>query len=298
MRPGYSTLPTPLRAAVDDLLGWRIESATTCPGGWSPGVAALVTGPGGSAFVKAGSAEVNALTPQMHRREAALTPLLPPELGCARLLGVVDEAPWFVLVLSVVKGRAPRPPWTDPELDAALDLLTRLRGVQAPPGLPAAEEQLADDLDRWPLLVDDARLPAWEQRHAAGLADLESGWREAAAGDRLLHLDVRADNLLVGPDGSAVLVDWPSAAAGDPVLDLLSFAPSVALDGGPLPAALLTRAGVPVDERVPVLAAALTGLFRWRSLQPPPPGMPSVRAFQAAQADVLADWLPALTGWS
>lgn len=298
MRPGYATLPPPLRAAVDGLLGWRVESATTCPGGWSPGIASVVTGSGGSAFVKAGSTEVNALTPQMHRREAALTPLLPPELGCARLLGVVDEPPWFVLVLSAVDGRAPRQPWVAAELDAALTLLARLREIPAPPGLPTAQEQLADDLDRWPLLMGDGRLPAWEQRHAAGLADLEVGWREAAAGDRLLHLDVRADNLLVASQGSAVLVDWPSAAAGDPLLDLLAFAPSVALDGGPDPAGLLARAAVPVDERVLVLVAALAGLFRWRSLQPAPPGMPGVRAFQAAQADVLADWLPTLTGWS
>ena len=77
----------------------------------------------------------------------------------------------------------------------------------------------------------------------------------------------------------------------------MAFAPSVALDGGPEPAALLAAAGVAADDRARVLAAALLGLFRWRSLQPPPGGMPGVRAFQAAQADVLAGWLAGLTGW-
>lgn len=296
MRPGYETLPDGVRAAVHAVLGWSVTSATTCGGGWSPGVASVVRGPGGAAFVKAGSSEVNALTPEMHRREAALTPLLPAELGGARLLGVVDEPPWFALVLTAVDGRAPAQPWVDAELDAALAALARVGAVRAPAGLPTAQEQLAGDLDRWHLLVGDGRLPAWERRHAAALAALEVPWREVVAGDGLVHLDVRADNLLLRPDGSAVLVDWPSAGRGDPLVDLLAFAPSVALSGGPGPAGLLARAGSVVDDRVTVLAVALAGLFRWRALQPPPAGMPSVRAFQAAQADVLADWLPVLTG--
>lgn len=299
MRPDYSSLPRPLREQVDRVLGWPVRSAVTAASGWSPGVAAVVEGlPGQRAFVKAGSSEVNPLTPVMHLREARLTALLPVELGCARLLGVVEDPPWVVVALTAVDGRPPRQPWEDGELRAALDALARCAAVPAPGGLPTAAEQLAEDLDRWTLLeASPAGLPDWERRNVARLAALESGWRDAATGARLLHLDVRADNLLVRPDGTAVLVDWPSAGVGHPVLDLLCFAPSVALGGGPAPAALLALAGVAPDHRVRVLAAALTGLFRWRSLQPPPPGMPSVRAFQSAQADVLAAWLPELTGW-
>jgi hypothetical protein len=298
VRPDYASLPAGLRQQVEAVLGWRVVTARTPVGGWSPGVAAVVTGARGQrAFVKAASAEVNPLTPEMHLREARLTPLLPSALGGAELLGVVDEPPWAVLVLTALEGRPPHRPWTAPDLRAALDALAVLAASAAPAGLPTAEEQLADDLDRWPLLLGDPLLPPWEAAAAERLAALEAPWREAVAGDRLLHLDVRADNLLVGPDGRAVLVDWPSAGAGHPLLDLVAFAPSVALDGGPEPAALTAAAGVAVDDRLRVLVAGLLGLFRWRSLQPPPGGMPGVRAFQAAQADVLSGWLAGLTGW-
>jgi aminoglycoside phosphotransferase (APT) family kinase protein len=300
MRPAWTTLPAAVRAAVEELLGWPVVEAVSQPGGYSPGAAVRVRGPQGErAFVKAASADVNALAPVMHRQEALLTPLLPESLGCARLIGTVDAPPWFALVLTEVDGRPPQQPWVDDELDAALEALRQLSEVPAPPGLPPAEQVLADDLDRWPLLLAEPELlPAWESRHAARLADLEGSWRSAVAGHRLLHVDVRADNLLIRPDGSAVLVDWPSAAAGDPVLDLLALAPSVALAGGPRPGALLTRVGRPADRQVRVIAAALLGLFRWRSLQPPPGGMPTVRRFQADQADVLSAWLQELTGWA
>ncbi len=300
MRPDYGALPHAVRAAVDEVLGWPVVAALSQTEGYSPGVAARVRGPQGQrAFVKAGSADVNELTPVMHLREARLTPLLPLELGCARLLGVVDAPPWAAIVLTEIDGRPPQQPWQPAELSAALAALGRLSEISAPAGLPTAADQLQDDLDRWPLLATEShRLPEWERRHADRLTDLESDWRAAGEGDRLLHLDVRADNLLVRPDRSVVLVDWPSAGVGHPVLDLLAFAPSVAMSGGPTPAALLELAGVAADDRVRVLTAALAGLFRWRSLQPAPAGMPTVRAFQAAQADVLGAWLRALTGWA
>ena len=45
------------------------------------------------------------------------------------------------------------------------------------------------------------------------------------------------------------------------------------------------------------IAAALAGYFIHRSRRPGPPGLPTVRAFQAAQGGVALDWLRARTGW-
>ena len=53
-------------------------------------------------------------------------------------------------------------------------------------------------------------------------------------GSSLLHLDVRADNLLLTADG-VCFTDWPWAATGAPWLDLVAFLPSVAMQGGPDP---------------------------------------------------------------
>ena len=60
-----------------------------------------------------------------------------------------------------------------------------------------------------------------------------------SAGDTLLHTDVRADNLLLTADGEVVVVDWPHACRGSAFVELVLFAPSVAMQGGPQLADLL-----------------------------------------------------------
>jgi len=48
---------------------------------------------------------------------------------------------------------------------------------------------------------------------------------------------------------------------------------------------------------VTVLLAAICGFFVSRSLDPPPPGLPTLRSFQAAQGAVALNWLRRRTGW-
>ena len=94
-----------------------------------------------------------------------------------------------------------------------------------------------------------------------------------------------------------MVVDWPHACLGAAVVDLVSFAPSVATQGGPETAALLarTRVGRAVGrETLAALVCALAGYFTERSLRPAPPGLPTVRRFQAAQGEVTRRWLAAL----
>ena len=112
----------------------------------------------------------------------------------------------------------------------------------------------------------------------------------------MLHADVRADNLLLTDEG-VMVVDWPHACRGAAFADLVFFAPSVAMQGGPEPAALLarSRAGRAVSrEALAAVVCALAGYFTERSLRPAPPGLPTVRRFQAAQAEVTRRWLATL----
>jgi hypothetical protein len=44
-------------------------------------------------------------------------------------------------------------------------------------------------------------MDGWTRAHLGRLADVEAGWREAAHGDTLSHLDLRADTMLVRPTG-------------------------------------------------------------------------------------------------
>jgi aminoglycoside phosphotransferase (APT) family kinase protein len=153
----------------------------------------------------------------------------------------------------------------------------------------------------WRRLREDrpARLDAWSTRHLDRLADLEAEAPSAVAGDTLLHLDVRADNLLLTPE-RVLVVDWPHARVGAPWVDMVFFAPSVAMQGGPPPEELLARhpyARRAGTEALTAVVAAMAGFFTREGLQPAPPGLPTLRAFQAAQGDVARSWLARRTGW-
>ena len=303
MRPPWESLPGPVRAAVEECLGWRVVAAASQPGGFSPGVAVRVHGTDGrGAFVKVASAETNDETARMHRDEARWTALLPDDHPSPRLLGTVEVGPWVGLVLELVDGSAPELPR---DLGACVAALDAQALVTAPAALPTVAESLGEALTGWRSRTDG--LDDWEQRHLGGLVELEERWEAAATGDAWLHLDARTDNLLVRPDGSAVLVDWPSSAAGRPFVDAVGFVPATVRDLGvtgadvaPACEELLGRFAAPRDvaaEDVTAVVCAFAGYFRHRSLQPPPPGMPTVRGFQASQAVVARAWLAHRTGW-
>jgi hypothetical protein len=81
---------------------------------------------------------------------------------------------------------------------------------------------------------------------------------------------------------------------------LVLLAPSVAMQGGPAPDVLLQRSrmGAHADAAsVSTVVAALAGYLVWQSLLPAPPGLPTIRAFQAAQAGIAVSWLRRRTGW-
>ena len=131
------------------------------------------------------------------------------------------------------------------------------------------------------------------------LAELEAGWPAAAEGRTLVHCDLRADNLLLTPT-RVVAVDWPWASVGAAWVDLLLLLPSVTMKGGPDPEP--TFAGHPVAAGAD-LQAVTTALAAWAGFlvvgarQPPPPGLPTLRAFQHAQGVVALDWLRRRTRW-
>lgn len=295
-------MPADVRTAVEELLGFPVMEAVSQVEGFSPGVAAAVRGPAGErAFVKAVSSVANPRSPDLHRAEAVVTRLLPAALGSPRLLGSYDDGTWVALALEYVNGTVPVRPWRPAELTAAVDALDRLALVPAPVGVPTAKESLTGDFGGWArLAASGVPLTDWEQRHLPALVDLEAGWPAAVSGDRLLHLDARADNMLVRPDGVAVLVDWPWAAAGAPVLDVVGFVPDAVLRGGPPADELLLRTAAgraAPAEQVDVLVCAFAGLVAAVHRKPVEPGMERVRAFQQQQWEVALPWLQQRTGW-
>ena len=299
----WAELPADVRAAVADLAGAAIDGAQTQPHGFSPGVAArLRLADGRRAFVKAVSAATNPESPAMHRTEARLTGAFPPSVPVPRLLGIYDDDDWVALVYEDVDGRHPAVPWRIAELEHVIASLVRLHEALTP--CPVADwprvdddVQTAEEFASWST-ADADTLDEWTRAHLSELIDLESGWRPVAARDTLLHLDLRADNMLIRPDGEVMFVDWPWGARGAPLLDVVGFAPSVRMQGGPDLDWLLARHPAAAGGRraTDSLLAAVAGMFTIRALGPPPPGLPTLRAFQDAQGRVAREMLAARLG--
>jgi aminoglycoside phosphotransferase len=300
VRIGWADVPEHVQARVESILGDRVVSAYSQRGGFSPGTADRVrTASGGRAFVKAVSPAQNERSVQLLRREALVAGALPAGIPAPRLLGWHDDGEWVALVLQDVEGRHPVTPWTAAELDAVLGTLRMLADGTTPcpmPELPTAAVSLGKDLSGWERLAADRPddLDPWAAARLPELVELGAAGVAALAGDTVAHTDLRADNLLVGPDGAVTVVDWPWACVGPAWLDTAMLMVNVNLFGGHDVDALLTAYAVPLGAdpaEVTALLAGMTGYFLDACRQPPPPGLPTVRAFQRAQGEATLRWL-------
>ncbi len=306
----WTALPTSLRHLVEQKLGSNVLAAVTQPGGFSPGVAArLRLADGSRAFVKA-VGDINPESPDMHRAEARIAAALPPDVPAPRLLTSIDSDGWVVLLFEDIEGQMPAQPWRADELSRVLEAMARLADALSPAPIdaPPAATRYGPLGSGWRWLAEAARsgsggpagLDPWACAHLAELAAVEAGWPQAVRGDSLAHGDIRADNILLTPDG-VVFVDWPWACLAAPWFDLAGMLPSVAMQGGPRPEQVFTTHPVAKGadpDAVSTVVASLAGMFSYLSRQPDPPGLPTVRAFQAAQAATALDWLKERTGWA
>lgn len=309
VRVAWESLPAGIQAGIERICGAAVIHADSQPGGFSPGVAARLTCNDHSRwFVKAVSAKANPDSPGMHRREAevlrAIDPLIAAgRLAAPRLRGTLDKPPWVALVLDDIEGDHPALPWRNAELAevlATLDGLTEAL-TPSPIAITSLAEQFGEMFTGWQQLASSrargtGRLDSWSIANLDLLVELERAWPAHAAGDTLVHADIRADNILL-TSGGPVVFDWPHACVGAAFSDLVFFAPSVAMQGGPEPGELLTmtKAGRAASrDAVMTTVCALAGFFTERSLARPPAGIPTVREFQAAQGAIARRWLATL----
>ena len=302
VRIQWSDLPLSLRSEVERALGSPVVRAASQPGGFSPGSAdRVVLADGRRAFVKAVGTPIHPDSPAVNRRELYALERLPPGLSMSRLLASVDDGDWVALVFEDVDGRHPREPWQADELDLVLDLLVENARLltPAPAGFRTLWADLGDDFSGWSRMrsspPDD--LDPWAVAHLDELVAYERRLPEALAGDTLLHLDVRADNLLIVDADAhrrAVLVDWPWVSVGPAWVDLAAFCVNVGLIGGADPEDVLQSRRLSAEADPDAVTAFLVGLaayFVESGRQPDHPRLPTLRAFQRAQGDVVLAWL-------
>jgi hypothetical protein len=301
----WSKVPAPVKTWAAALGGGDPTAVRDLLGGFSPGAAAWLECPQRALFVKAVGEELNPESPTLHRREAVVSAALPALPTFPVLLDVHDDSGWVALAFDAIEGSLPRHPWDRAELASVLRALEQAHDALTPgpaAHLEPAQHVFANLFGGWAELAtanDTTGLDPWCRAHLSELADLEARWPAAIAGQTLVHGDIRSDNILLSPAGP-VFVDWPHAAVGNPVFDLVAWAPSVVLEGGPPPEELLgahgpSRSADP--DVVSVLLAAVSGFFVSHSLRPPPPGLPTLRPFQAAQAEVALSWLRRRAAW-
>ena len=199
--------------------------------------------------------------------------------------GAWDDETTLLVLEDLSRAEWP-PPWSAARVDAVLASLDSLHRSRPPRGLDSLET-MRESVVGWRSVAADPEVllgtglcsRAWLEESLPTL--VSAGETAPLGGDDLLHFDVRSDNLcFVG--GQARLVDWNLACIGNRRFDVAFWLPSLALEGGPDPSALLPDAGA--------LAAAVAGFFAARAGLPPPATAPTVREFQRAQAAVALPW--------
>jgi hypothetical protein len=297
----------PWAEVPDRVRDWTWASCGASPvevvdalGGFSPGACArLRFAEGPNRFVKAVGASLNPRAPELHRREATVSAALPEHPLLPNLLDVYDDGDWVALLFEELEGSLPVIPWRAAELAVVLEGVAGLHALLTPcplPDLDPAAVVLSDALGGWARLAPTDRvalLDPWARDNLGRLVALEAPWREAIAGDTLLHGDLRSDNMIVRGERVA-FIDWPHAARGAACFDVVAWAPTVALEGGPPPESLLGEhpsLQQAAPEQVTCLVAALAGFFFDHGTRPEEPGLPTLRAFQRAQGEVALEWL-------
>jgi len=267
----WGELPGFVREAIEDACGDRVVAADNREGGFSPGLASVLTlESGATVFAKAVSMARNEFTVAAIRNETRVLRTLPDTVPAPRLRWSYDDGEWAVLVTDAVDGHTPAQPWRRDELVRFLDAATVLARSLTPSPIEAAK--LADDPEFY-----------------------VEGWPEATEGTALLHGDLRADNFLLTRNGFTV-VDWPSVCVGQPWIDLLFALPSIAMHGGGDPQELWSAHALSREADPDAVNVVLTGLahfFLTRSLEPVPPLLPTIRQFQRTQGEITAAWLAA-----
>lgn len=304
----YAAIPATVRAWVDETLGSPVVSTAEQTGGMSPGcVTRLVCADGTRAFVKAVGAELNPDSPALYRREVLALGLLGSHPLWADLLASydvgADDGGWVALLLEDVEGRHPDLS-DDAEMDRLLeatDELGRVMRARVPhPPLPPAGDgnplyrdgltDLRAVFEGWLTGLDRGAevprelMPRWVVERAD---DLRPGLVELAAVpmDRLVHYDIRNDNLLVRPSGEIVFLDWGGCGVGpewlDPMLARVERVHLPWFDDSLAASPPLARAG---DALVTSSLVGVGSYLAYRAWSAVDVGLPALSAFRRQES--------------
>jgi len=298
-KPAWSEVPRELKHALERILGGTIADAAVAWGGYGPSATFILrTSDERKFFCKGTHPGFTDLGKTAFLNELSYYSSIPElaEFGPA-FRGVAQHAEWHLLVLDYVERTIEVPPWTDETFRGAIKMLARFHS-----GMPASARRV---------------LPiAEEQTDFMALYKAEGGWKSIASEDQRaeflalfndnaaaarswVHHDVRSDNLLFREADQPLLIDFPYLAYGPTLMDVAFFLPSVAGEGGALPADGLRRyeqmSYFRFEARdVAVTVATVAGFFAARAGQRDLPDLPRLRWVQKLQLFPSLTWLSEL----
>lgn len=309
-KPTWRSLPPVVQRATAEALGAEVTRAARVWGGYSPSPTFRLTlangqraffkgcGPGDSAFLRdVLSMETRAYT--------ELTRYISP--WAPNLLGAIAVDGWQALLLEDV-GPKTAPPWTPNLARQAMRAYAGFHAASLGADLPAWVPRFAAEDARvsWQDIAaatDDLRAVAslagagaadalaWLRRAKPTIARLLADAPNIPGPEALLHFDTRSDNLRQR-DGRLRLFDWPAITVGPVELDVVAFAQTITVEGGPPPEHCLAWYASPLRaEVVDVTLAWIVAFFAMRATQPEIPGLPRLRRFQRQQLAVTLQWL-------
>jgi aminoglycoside phosphotransferase (APT) family kinase protein len=122
----------------------------------------------------------------------------------------------------------------DPEREAAIMGHALAHGFPVPEVLEVRDDALVLERIEGPSMLRVLRRRPWQvDRYARTVAALHSKLHEIPfKGERLLHVDLHPDNVLLSPRGP-VVIDWTNAQAGDPRFDVAMTWIICVTSGGP-----------------------------------------------------------------
>ena len=292
-------LPPTVRELVEHRCGSPVVDAQSQGAGFTPGFASVLTCEDGTRhFVKAASAKAQRVFAESYREEARKLRTLPTTAPAPRLLWF-EDGEWVVLGIEHVEGRTPPRPWRRAHLDAGLDALELAARVLTPAPEDLHLATFGEELADWPTYWEHVASARPDLPHAADASALAREFAAVTAGDTVVHMDVRDDNMLMRPDGTAVFCDWNWPTRGADWLDSLFLLIGPRGDGIDTDAVIAARPllrAVPA-EHIDIVLALVIGYFLKSADDPVPATSPYVRDHQRWQGDVLWQWLCERRGW-
>ena len=298
----WAFLPPHLRAWIERRCGSPVVSAISQTSGFTPGFASvLVCEDGSRHFVKAASTKAQRMFADSYREEARKLAALPAGVPAPRLLWHLDDD-WVVLGIEYVAARAAAPAVAGrgPRRAARLARGGRRRADPAPAGLhlDTAADDFAPLLEGWPALRERRTdLDAGQLAEAEALA---RRYAEVVGGDTLVHTDIRSDNVLLDPEGRALVCDWNWPVRGAAWFDSFAALIGPRGEGIDVDAVIAERRLLrDVDpEALDINLALYVGYFFTQCELPVPPTSPHLRDHQRWQGEVCWDWLAERRGWA